>query len=324
MNRRFWVNAFAVFLAVGAIAAIIVYLRANQEIWQLLGNLTVEQVLLLIGVRILFLGLNGVLLYLIAQKFQVTLRTSEWFGLAYVTALFNYMMPFSGGMLIRATYLKVKHDIAYAQFAAWLAATYFVIFFVTGIINAFLAWQLTTAVPEAWVLVGLFSAMVAGIVILLLIPSFRFPGGNRLFRLGNTALNGWDAIKSDNRLLVNLTLFTVLLFLTNGLSFWLAYHSLGIAVSWSAAFIVSLANIYSAVISLTPGNIGLQEAMVSIFSELTGAGMEESLLTILLVRATTLVSVFTLGPLYTFWLARHLDGGRLLTQDLDVLERVGE
>ncbi|HUM71769.1 MAG TPA: hypothetical protein PLK31_23325, partial [Chloroflexota bacterium] len=102
MSRRFWVNAFAILVAVGAIVAVVVYLRANQEIWQLLGNLTAVQVLLLIGVRIIFLGLNGVLLYLIAQKFAVTLSPMEWFSLAYMTALFNYIMPFSGGMLIRA------------------------------------------------------------------------------------------------------------------------------------------------------------------------------------------------------------------------------
>ncbi|MBX3056484.1 MAG: flippase-like domain-containing protein [Anaerolineae bacterium] len=317
MSRRFWANAFAIFVAVGAIVAVVVYLRANQEIWQLLGNLTAVQVLLLIGVRIIFLGLNGVLLYLIAQKFAVTLSSMEWFSLAYMTALFNYIMPFSGGMLIRATYFKLQHRIAYAQFAAWLAATYFVIFFVTGVVNAVLAWWLATAVPAAWFLVAFFLMMAGGILILLLIPSFRFPANNRLFRLANTALDGWDAIKTDRRLLMRLTLFTLLLFLSNGLSFWLAYRSLGIAVSWGAAFIVSLANIYSAVVSLTPGNIGLQEAMVSLLSQLTGAGIEESLLTILLVRVTTLVSVFTLGPLCTFWLARQLGGNRLFEQNVE-------
>ncbi|HUM71768.1 MAG TPA: lysylphosphatidylglycerol synthase domain-containing protein, partial [Chloroflexota bacterium] len=219
---------------------------------------------------------------------------------------------------------KLQHHIAYAQFAAWLAATYFVIFFVTGVVNAVLALWLTTAVPAAWFLVVFFLMMAGGILIVLLIPSFRFPANNRLFLLANTALAGWDAIKTDRRLLMRLTLFTLLLFLSNGLSFWLAYRSLGIAVSWGAAFIVSLANIYSAVVSLTPGNIGLQEAMVSLFSQLTGAGIEESLLTILLVRVTTLVSVFTLGPLCTFWLARRLGGNRLFEQNLEVLDGVGE
>jgi uncharacterized membrane protein YbhN (UPF0104 family) len=314
LNKRSFANAFAIFLTIVAIAGAIHYLKSNDEIWKLLKNLTAIQVVLLIIVRIIFIGLNGVLLYIIALKFNVKLRMQEWFGLAYTTSLFNYVTPFSGGMLIRATYLKLKHEIPYSQFAAWLAATYFVIFFVTGGISAFLALRLTTAVPNAWVLVVGFLIMMLTIVLILNIPSIRLPSTNKVFKMVNAALIGWESIKSDKLLLAKLTLFTILLFLVNGISFWLAYRSLGISISFSAALIVSLANIYSAVISLTPGNIGPQEVMVSILSGMTGAGIEESLLTILLVRTTTLVSVFTLGPLFSLLLARNLRGNQLLNE----------
>lgn len=313
-NKRFFANAFALFLGAVAVAAIVVFLRSNNEIWQMLQNLTWGQIILLVVVRFLFLSLNGVLLYIIALKFGTKLKTQEWLGLAYTTSLFNYITPLSGGMIIRATYLKIKHEIPYAQFAAWLAATYFVIFFVTGAISALLSIRLTAVIYYAWILVALFLLMLVVIIVILSIPTFRFPTSNRFFQMGNTALNGWESIKSDKALLARLTLFTFLLFFSNGVSFWLAYRSLDIPISLDAALIVSLANIYSAVISLTPGNIGLQEAMVSILSELTGAGIEESLLSILLVRATTLVSVFTLGPLFSFLLARNLGDKKLFSK----------
>ncbi|MCP4362697.1 MAG: flippase-like domain-containing protein [Chloroflexi bacterium] len=282
------------------------YLYAHREWLTVLADISWRQFLGLMSIRVLFIGLNGVLLKLLAARFQVQLRFTEWFGLAFVTALFNYLIPFSGGMLVRATYLKIRHNIPYAQFASWLAATYLIIFLVTSLIGMGLTANLAQNVSSAIILLAMFATMALFLTAVLILPSFHFPERNRLFKTANVALDGWRVIKNDSRLLLQMVLYTVVSFALNGLSFWYAFTILGIEIKPAAAFIVSMSGIYAVVISLTPGNFGIQEAGATLLAGMVGSGLGEGLLVVLLIRLATMLPIIILGLIFTYRLAQYL------------------
>ncbi|PID86828.1 MAG: hypothetical protein CSA11_06370 [Chloroflexi bacterium] len=290
----------------GIVIGIGVYLNANPELLDLLLNLSWETAVILILLRLVFLGLNGVFLKLYAQKLGVTLRMREWVGLPYITAMGNYLTPLSGGMLARAAYLKNRHALPFTQFAALLATNYLLTFWMAALLGMVISILLLNQGDVIWLLITFFTVIWVGITLVLLFPIPQLPGNYRLFRLVNQVVDGWMTIKQDRRLMVYLFLLTTTSITLNGSTFWFAYRALNIHVSLQGALLVSLSGVFSVIIAITPGNFGVREAFVSLTSNMIGVGVGEGLLVSLLVRVSTLASAFTLGPFFAFFLTHEL------------------
>jgi uncharacterized membrane protein YbhN (UPF0104 family) len=113
-------------------------------------------------------------------------------------------------------------------------------------------------------------------------------------------------VKQDQVLVAKLIVYTLIVLILTGASFWVAYWAIGHTISFAAALVTSLLLAFSILMNITPGNIGIQEAIISVSSELLGSGAGLGLIVALLIRATTLVVVFTLGPIFSFVLTREL------------------
>lgn len=284
----------------------IFYLRANRETFLPLLNIQFSLVLWLIIAAILFTATNGLFLQAFAAKFGVYLKPKEWFGLAVVARLVNYLTPFSGGLIVRATYLKQRHDFPYAQFATLLASNYLISFWVIGVVGLLACTGLVGTTHFSWMVALLYVGVVAFISFLILLPAFRLPEYNRLTKLINTALTGWSLIKNDKFLLTRLVLYTLINILLNAFSFWLSYLALEANVPFLSILLVSLLTSFSVLINITPGNLGVREAIVTFSSGLLGIGAAEGLLAALLIRAATILVAFTLGPIFSYLLAQEV------------------
>lgn len=293
-------------VAICILIGIGIYLNNNPDIIDLLLNLSVETAVMLVLLRLVFLGLNGIFLKLYATKLGVILRVREWVGLPYITTMGNYLTPLSGGMIARAAYLKNRHALPFTQFATLLATNYLLTFWVAALIGLFLSILLLDQGNMVWLLVAFFAAIWMGFTFVMLFPIPKLPGNHRLLRLLNQAIDGWMTVKQDRRLMLYLLLLTTISIMLNGFTFWFAYRTLNVAISIQGALLVSLSGVFAVIISITPGNFGIREAFISLTSSIIGVGVGEGLLVALLVRASTLVSAFTLGPFFTFLLTHEL------------------
>lgn len=300
--------SFVVFVLV--IGAGLYYFASNPELLLTLKNISVAQAMVLVFLRLLFLGSNGLFLKASAAKFDIKLARFEWFGLPFVTTMGNHLTPLSGGMLMRATYLKYQHTMPYATFAALLAASYLITFWVMGAVGFLLSLLLYRESNSVWILGLLFLLTFGSISLLMVAPNIRLPGRYAFVKLLNNSLTGWALVKNDRKLLLELVCYTSIGVFLNGAAFWLAYISLDLPVSPPSALLVSLSSAFSALLTLTPGNFGIREAIIGLTSELAGVGIGEGVLVALLIRTGTLISVFTLGPLFSFILARQIHFSR--------------
>lgn len=285
------------------------YLNTNRELLQSVRTISWGLLGLLVLLRFLFLALNGWMLKLFVRRFNVLLRWQEWLGLALVTTLGNYLTPFSGGMVARASYLKLKHRLAFAHFASLLAASYLLTFAGAATVGLVCLiwlglWQRSTLFLSLFFLIVLLGVGVAMVLPIAWLPQ----GDRRPLRLLRTMLEGWHQLRQDRQLVGQLVGVTAVSMLLNGVAFWVAYHALGFDdVTFPAAVLVSLSAVFSVILTITPGNVGIREAFVSLTSELIEVGVGEGLLVALLIRLGTLATVFTLGPLFSVWLTRQLD-----------------
>ncbi|MCB0162646.1 MAG: flippase-like domain-containing protein [Anaerolineae bacterium] len=292
-----------------------IYLSANADLLHSLSKLSAATVVMLIIFRTLFVATNGLFLQAFAAKFGVDLTVTEWFGLAVVTAMGNYITPFSGGMVIRATYLKRKHAFPYTQFLILLTSNYLVAFWVIGVVGLVTLMGFIPPTPYFWPIAFLFVGVIAGVSLLVVMPTVHLPTDHRLSRIINNALEGWRVVKSDKNLLVRLVIYTLINILLNGVSFWLAYQALDFSVTFAAALLISLMAVFSIFLNVTPGNLGIQEAVVGLSSSLLGMGVGEGLVVALIVRATTLIPIFILGPIFSYILTHRLMSPQSLEQN---------
>jgi uncharacterized membrane protein YbhN (UPF0104 family) len=308
-SLRYFMTVSLFLLALGGIA---LYLWHNQELLALLTHLSWPTAVSLIILRLLFVGLNGLFLKLFAAKLDVHLNWYEWVGLPFVTTMGNYLTPLSGGMLARAAYLKNRHALSYTHFTTLLAANYLITFWVstlTGLCLMPLLWQQT---HTPWLVLLFFVLSWGTLSVVLLIPMPHFLPTNRLTTMLQQAATGWQAVRNDRHLMWQLVLLTIVSLLLNAAAFWLGYQALQVTVSAPAALMISLSTVFSALTTITPGNFGIREAFISFMSEIVGVGVGTGLLVALLIRGSTLVSAFTLGPLFSVILAREV---RLSPQD---------
>jgi uncharacterized membrane protein YbhN (UPF0104 family) len=297
----------SVVILVVAVIAIALYLHHHKDLIAKFTNISLSAALQLIGLRLLFWAVNGLILREFAAKLRLQLKFREWFGLPAVTTMGNFISPLSGGLVARAGYLKLRHAFPYVQFASLLAANYLVTFWIIGVVGFGVSVAFIASPPHLpWQLAVCFLATVVGISAVAVAPVGRVGGRNRLARTLDNAIAGWIEIKKDHSMVCRFVLFNALNILVNAVSFWIAYKAVGLQVSFLSALLISLLAFFSLLVNLTPGNLGVQEAIVSVSSQIIGPGAGEGLVVALLIRVATLVPAFALGPIFTFLLAREL------------------
>jgi uncharacterized membrane protein YbhN (UPF0104 family) len=306
MSRQY-VSAIVVLVAGCGIAW---YLHSQRHLLVTLRQVSLATLGYLTAMRLLSLGINGLILRDFASRFEVRLTPKEWFGLSVVTTMGNYITPFSGGMIARAAYLKREHNLAYARFVTLLASNYLVSFWVIGIVGALTLLAGGVTIALHWEVLTFFLAVAGCTTALVVLPTDRLPWEHRWANTINTSLEGWKRLRSDRSLLIRLVLYTILNVLLNGLSLWVAYAGLGSRIPFRSALLVGLLTLFSLLIRMTPGNLGIQEAVVSLSSGLLGMGTGEGLLAALLIRAATLIWAFTLGPVFGLLLTGRVMEGR--------------
>ncbi|MEM7032858.1 MAG: lysylphosphatidylglycerol synthase transmembrane domain-containing protein [Chloroflexota bacterium] len=303
MKQSYWSLIILAILFIG----IGWYLSRQAHLLAVLQQVSTGFILFLIGSRVLILMTNGLFLRAFVGKFNITLTPTEWVGIPIITSMFNYITPFSGGMVFRATYLKYRYGLPYAQFVMLLSANYLLNFWVVGLTGLTVLLLFIPSAAFYWQLIFFFVAIIIGLPILGFLPIARLPWENRWARSFNMVLEGWREVRTDTVLLLKLVLYSLMNIVLSGLSVWIAYEALGLPISFPVATMIGLLAIFSLLINITPGNLGVQEAFISLSSALFGAGVDEGLLISLLIRAATLACVFTLGPIFSYVLTRKLD-----------------
>lgn len=306
MNNRYLSIAILILVVAGLAA----FLSSEKSLLPQLMHVDLTLMVCLVILRFLFLVTNGLFLKTYSDRFGIRLSVKEWLGLSIVTTMGNFVTPFSGGLMARAAYLKHRHGFSYADFTTSLAANYLVNFWVISLTGIVVLLFLGTSSPGMLPLVLFFAAATAVTSLLAVVPVGELRGGSLLTKNLNQVLKGWTMIRKDRLFLEKLVLYVFVNIAINGLSFYLAYIALGSDVTFLASLVVSLLTSFSLLVNLTPGNLGIQEAVTSLSSALLGLGAGLGLLVALIIRAASLLPVVGLGPVFSYFLTKELAAGR--------------
>ncbi len=302
--------AWPVFSIAIVLVVISVFLYRERDTLATLQGISVRFIFLLIFIQSAVLVVNGIALRILSTKLNVHLKIKEWLGLSFMTTLGNMITPFSGGLIARAAYLKHRHGFSYAQFIMSLAANYLISFIMVSVTGLVVLTVFHRHFAFFWELTGVFLITAFILAALVLAPPRELTWTNRLAQNINDAIRGWNYIKGDRTLIMRLSLCTMMNILLGGAMYQVAYRSCGLAVPFDSALLVGLLASYSILINVTPGNFGIQEAIVAVSSGLLGMGAAYGVIVSLLLRLTGLLVAFTLGAAFSYVLSRELSAGR--------------
>jgi uncharacterized membrane protein YbhN (UPF0104 family) len=303
-SRTVAMISFTCFLILAA--GIALYLMHHPELFDLTRNITIGSGIQLFILSALTLAVNGLFLRIFTSKFNMQLKTMEWFGLASITSMGNYLTPFSGGLIARAAYLKHRFDFPYGQFLTMLTANYMVTFAAISLIGILVMLTLSGTEHSSWPVILLFVTALLAIFLLSIFPSITRGRRSRLLRLANRATEGLDLIRRDKILIGKLIALTLVNIMIGALIFSVAFRSLGLTIPFRTALLIYLLSSFSVLINITPGNLGVQEVTTSLAAEILGVGADTGLLASLIIRAITILAALTFGPVFSYLLSKEL------------------
>ena len=277
------------------------YILKNLNDFQNLQMNNPETILLMALVLLISFFVTSVLHINLLKPFRIKLNKNEAFGLAIITNFYNLKTPLRGGAAARAIYLKKKHDFPYVHFLATLSAIYILIFLVSSLTGIFSMLTLTEKNYPILLVLSIFTISLLSIIIFS--PRIKENGNKWLDRFIKV-INGWHLIKNNKKIIIITIIISLVQVFLAAINNLIVYQIFNIEISLAMAlFIASIGNL-SIIISLTPGNLGIGDAISVFIANIIGIPLTEAIAANILLRTVNLAVILILGPIYSYKLIK--------------------
>ncbi len=237
---------------------------------------------------------------------DVRISAVEAFGLSLLTNFGNYLGPARPGAALKAVYLKRTKGLAYVHFASVLAANACLLSLMTGLVGlAALAGQAAYGVTTPPILTATCVAFVLAAIVPFVVraPSLARRTG-RIARLIRTALEGFAIIRSRRFGLLQVCLLLLAQFLVAAVCYRVAFSVLGFSLAFRSALVIGVFTSMMNFFTITPNNLGLQEALIAYLFFVTGFDFSAGVIGAGLVRVIHILITFGLTPIFVHVMQR--------------------
>jgi len=216
---------------------------------------------------------NAFFLIVILKSFNLSIKTKDGIYISVLTTIGNYFTPFKGGMGIRAVYLKKKYKLSYTKFLSSLAGNYILIFFINSIVALCgTAILLSQGKHIATSLILIFLGLFLSLLIIIVFPvptgllkKIQVPLVDKFISRVILVIDGWNIISRDWKTLSRLMFLTFITIPLTLLLYIIEFKSLGIEISFLNVLLFSSISSIAFLISITPGSLGIKEAILILF-----------------------------------------------------------
>jgi uncharacterized protein (TIRG00374 family) len=273
----------------------------------IVGLSNIWLVLLVALIVLITFYLNGFLLDTLMRPFGFKLGFKESFGLAIITNFYNTITPFRGGMAARAVYLKKKYKFPYVHFLATLSAIYIIIFLIgsiAGLNSMIVIWYHYGLFN--WIIFILFFALFIFLMLIIIFSPKFIERKNKWLSRFVKVINGWHLIKNNKKVVFTTAIVSLIQLILATTTLLINYSIFGIHLSFFAALFIASVNNLAILIAITPGNLGIGDA-ISVFSaSIVGVGLTNAVAATILGRAISIIVISILGPIFSYRLMRNL------------------
>lgn len=290
------------------ILIIVLFVYRNADQFKVLLDLRGLEIAILALVELFSIFVNAKQFAFTLRIFEKSVSALEWFGLTVCNTLYNYILPLKGGLVIRAYYLKRYHDFNYHNYLTLITAGYIINFWIASFLA--LAVIMITSFFGDIINISIIFITVAVFLSISLLSFYLLSPEKKESRLikklptkigsfVQKTISGFWYFRQNPAILRGVIVYKILFILMLSLRLYVSFYMLGIEVEFMKIVFVQCIIIYSMLISITPGNIGLKEGIIGFSSNLLEISMDEALAGAVLDRAISMVLIFLLGGAFS-------------------------
>jgi uncharacterized membrane protein YbhN (UPF0104 family) len=288
-------------------AAILYHLRNEHEKFLQLLSIRPGQLILLSSLCAALFLPAGLSRKLMAKRLNIRLTFLDWYGLLMVTNLLGLFVPARGDLAMSALYLRRRYGLPVIHFISMVYGSAILLAFCLSLTGALCLLVFAAGgVSPNFSVIGIIAAV--GFLSLLLgwLQPSLLRGESWFVSRLRAALEGWERLRSDSRLLVQLTLLSLSGIALFALWMFASYRALGFEVRFLPSTLAGVVVLLSFFVSITPGNLGIREILLGFTSEVLGLGFAEGVAVTLLQRAVSILVFLCLGGFFSLFIMQAL------------------
>lgn len=296
-NRRI----LSVTVVVLAISLFTWYFFSHINDFRLLLNVGLSYIVLLAAVGVVGIAVNGIFMKWSLLLFDKSIGIAESVRVSLISSAGNFFAPAGSGLGFRALYLKKRHHLAYSDYISIVFCNYILAFLINSILGLCALYSLYPLHGNGGsslvvLTIVFFVLMLASIGALFIRKSIK-PGRQfnnkvlrKIYEVYSRIAFGWKLITSNKKIMLGLLSLTLTNTLLMVLGSYLVMSSIGIHIPLAGLILFSVLGSFSVFVNITPGNLGVKEAIYILFSSVIGLGTTE-ILSISIVDRTVLFIV---------------------------------
>ena len=290
-------------LSVLVLCGFAVYVYLNADRFRDLLNVSLLSILSLCSLVFAAIFLKGLINYLLYRELGASVAVNEGIGLAIVNTVSN-QLPFAGGLIAKALYLKKRHQLAYSRYLSATVALYICFMSSNGLVGlGGLAYQRLVGDPAPLLLTLGFLGMAATILVLWIPIDARFLPGRWAKQVARL-IEGWRLLKENHRLVAGAVGLQTALTVLAAARLWIAFHALSQNVTLNHCLLFSSASILTRLVSISPGGLGVREAIIASVASVLGFDLGISAVAVGLERLISTPINIGLGVMYSYTLGK--------------------
>ena len=294
---------FTTIVSIFFIFLFVYYILLNPEVLNIFEILTIQSIVILIFIKFIMLILNSLFNKFLVKAFEIDLLNFESLYIGSITFLGNLYLPGRIGGGFRLMYLNKTYNLKSSFLVSSLVYFFVISFFINSLIgffSLFLNFEYLNSSLLIWLFIYGFSFLFSFYLLfkkfeLKKIEEFKSKIFYKINSYFQEAKNGWNTItkfKNMNRNLISIYIINYIFFV---IDIYLITTFINIYLSLSNVVFFNSINIFSGLIGLTPGSIGLKESLMFISINILELTFEELFQIILIERLISIV--FSIIPL---------------------------
>lgn len=290
-------------ITIGVVLVFCAYFIFNINDFKILLDIKPIFILLLVAISVAGIAINGIFMKLSMVLFDRYLSIRESIIVSFISSAGNFFAPAGSGLGIRAVYLKRHHKLGYSNYVSIVLCSYIFTFIVSSIFGLLALFMLQASnSPGVQLLAFIFLVLLLSSLSLLF---FRIKKGQHKTRIGRKVgaiffqiHEGWLLLLSHRKVMIQLFGLTIVNTLLTLLTTYILTQAIGAHIGFAAILLYSVLGSLSVFINITPGNLGVKEAIYIILSSVIGLSTAEILSIAVIDRA---VIFFVLSILWVIY-----------------------
>lgn len=285
-------------LTVALLAYLAYFFYANESALELFLSISPVDLAALLGLNVAYLAIQAYRMRVVLQSLaQIRIPYMQWLNVFVTGALLN-RIGMQAGNIYRGLHLKHRYSLSYTSYAvgflffSWIDVLALSLFGALSVLLIEPGFELHGHKASHLLSVLFIALAVAPQLMRLFLARIRpeLPSDFRLLRKAQQVSSAVAALSGNRLMTIWVAAVGVLNLVPFGLRVFFAFQAIGVDLTASGIILATSILKLISMISITPGNVGVQELALGLAAQYAGAGVPEGVVAAIVFRVTTNVS----------------------------------